>query len=185
MKKYEIGKQFDFCYGHRVHNQVLNVEYSLDCKCACRHQHGHQGEVWVYLSSDKLNDQDMVTDFKHLSWFKKYLDDTLDHKMILDVKDPALLHFYPNIFDRNALNEYEYEGKVYWTVNMECDTIKVHTESIKEIYEGLILVPFVPTSENLSKWLFEITKSKMAKIGANVSRVQFFETPKSQANYYE
>jgi 6-pyruvoyltetrahydropterin/6-carboxytetrahydropterin synthase len=52
----------------------------------------------------------------------------------------------------------------------------------QEIYEGLVLVNFVPTSENLSKWLHQIIQNKMSHL-CKVSQVQFYETPKSQSNY--
>ena len=51
---WEISKEFDFCYGHRVWSQSLNVEFSLDSCLMCRHLHGHQGKAIVYLKSDTL-----------------------------------------------------------------------------------------------------------------------------------
>jgi 6-pyruvoyltetrahydropterin/6-carboxytetrahydropterin synthase len=49
--------------------------------------------------------------------------------------------------------------------------------------EGYLIVDFVPTSENLSKWLFDIVNSKMSQIGVKVSRIDWFETPKSRSSY--
>jgi len=71
--KWQISKQFDFCYGHRVWSQELNPEYSLDDCLMCRHLHGHQGKVLVHMESEKLKNG-MVTDFKHLNWFKKIIN---------------------------------------------------------------------------------------------------------------
>ena len=95
---WDIDKQFDFCYGHRVWNQSLNSEYSVDTCLKCRHLHGHQGKIKVHLSVtlDQNNLKErikkgMVTDFKHLNWFKKWVDDVLDHKIILDVNDPIII----------------------------------------------------------------------------------------------
>ena len=34
--KWIIDKQFDFCYGHRVWSQSLEVDYSLDDCLMCR-----------------------------------------------------------------------------------------------------------------------------------------------------
>lgn len=53
----------------------------------------------------------------------------------------------------------------------------------KELYNSFVFVDFVPTSENLSKWLFEIVQEKMSKIGATVVKLDFFETPKSRSSY--
>mgnify|MGYP003490605001 CR=1 FL=1 len=82
--KWTIDKQFDFCFGHRVWSQDLNTKYSLDGCLACRHLHGHQGKVKLFLGANNLK-HGMVTDFKHTNIFKKWLDDTLDHKFIIDM----------------------------------------------------------------------------------------------------
>ena len=98
--KWQISKQFDFCYGHRVWSQELNPEYSLDDCLMCRHLHGHQGKVLVHMESEKL-ENGMVTDFKHLNWFKKFLDDAIDHKFIIDINDPLFPTLLPHFKDKN------------------------------------------------------------------------------------
>lgn len=175
MGKWEISKTFEFCYGHRVWSQELHSEYSLDSCLKCRHIHGHQGTIMIYLEGDSLQ-SGMVTDFKHLNWFKKWLDDTLDHKFIIDINDPLIDSMFP--LHTDLCNKMDQTGgcKVFNESNL--------TGPIKEIYEGLVIVPFVPTSENLSHWIWEIAQNKMDKLGVKVSRVQFYETPKSQSNYY-
>jgi 6-pyruvoyltetrahydropterin/6-carboxytetrahydropterin synthase len=188
---YEIGKQFDFCYGHRVWSQELNPAFSLDSCLSCRHLHGHQGKLIVYLKGAKLQ-SGMVTDFKHLNWFKKWVDDVLDHKMIVDINDPANEYLYSWLYDKigttlpevriNFSKLYEHKHG-YWIVNPVF--IKTLPKPLQEIAEGLVFVRFVPTSENLSKWIFSVVQNNMSKLGVNVSRVQFFETPKSESNYYE
>jgi 6-pyruvoyltetrahydropterin/6-carboxytetrahydropterin synthase len=55
---------------------------------------------------------------------------------------------------------------------------------IKEMYEGFIIVDFVPTSENLSAWLLKIVQKKMAQINIEVSHLEYFETPKSRSVVY-
>jgi 6-pyruvoyltetrahydropterin/6-carboxytetrahydropterin synthase len=182
---HRIGKEFGFDYGHRVWTQELNSEYSLDSRCVCRHLHGHRGMVIVFLEGDP-QPNGMVTDFKHLNWFKKFLDDVLDHKMILDISDPALSHFFPLIGNSPNIDELKLTMNVvgehrYWTPMLSAYSNQ--DEHVQEIYEGLVIVNFVPTSENLSKWLFEIAENKMAKINVKVGGIQFFETPKSQSNY--
>ena len=52
--KWTIDKQFDFCFGHRVWSQDLNTKYSLDSCLACRHLHGHQGKVKLFLAANEL-----------------------------------------------------------------------------------------------------------------------------------
>lgn len=178
---YKIAKEFDFCYGHRVWSQELNCDFSLDSCLKCRHLHGHQGKLIIYLEAEKL-EKGMVTDFKHLNWVKKFIDDVLDHKFIMDLNDPIIDHEVPimrALRDADSLEKYP-EGyylipnPTSWDLN----------PAVGEKYEGLVFVDFVPTSENLSKWIFDIVQEKMRKINIAVSRVQFYETPKSQSNYF-
>lgn len=183
--KWTIDKSFDWCYGHRVHNQSLNAEFSLDTCLACRHLHGHQGQMKVYLAGDTL-ERGMVTDFKHLNWFKVFLDDVLDHKFIMDINDPLIAHEVPDfirapssgtdaMLDLSKCIEYP-EG--YWMPRVDLlpdDAI----QAVREKYEGMVFVDFVPTSENLSAWLLGIAQKKMKKLDVNVVAVEFNETPKS------
>jgi 6-pyruvoyltetrahydropterin/6-carboxytetrahydropterin synthase len=171
---WEISKEFDFCYGHRVWTQALNSEFSLDTCLVCRHLHGHQGKVLVYLKSNQLENA-MVTDFKHLNWFKKFLDDVLDHKFIIDINDPLFSTLIPNI-DKKDLIKFN-EG--YKIVN--CSGFK---GEFLELYESFIVVDFVPTSENLSAWLHKIVQEKMKKLNVFVSKIEFLETPKSKSTFH-
>lgn len=174
---WKISKEFDFCYGHRVWSQKLNTEFSLDGCLKCRHLHGHQGKILVYLEASKLQDG-MVTDFKHLNWFKAFLDDVLDHKFILDINDPLFPTLLPNI-KKDDLIGFE-QG--YYLVDLT--KFKNEENHIIELLEGYVLVDFVPTSENLSAWLLGIVQEKMNKLGIKVSHVEFLETPKSKSTFY-
>ena len=175
---WEISKEFDFCYGHRVWSQVLNQEFALNTCFACRHLHGHQGKIVVHLQSDTLKDG-MVTDFGHLNWFKTFLDDTLDHKFIIDIFDPLFSTLLPHFKDKKDLISHE---NGYKTVDFA--SIKGESNHIFEMYESYIIVDFVPTSENISAWLLKIIQKKMDKIGIKVSHVEFLETPKSKSIVY-
>jgi 6-pyruvoyltetrahydropterin/6-carboxytetrahydropterin synthase len=176
--KWQISKQFDFCYGHRVWSQELNKEYALDDCLMCRHLHGHQGKIIVHLESNKLKNG-MVTDFKHLNWFKKFLDDTIDHKFIIDINDPLFETLLPHYNDKKKFHKME-QGYMIPDLNI----IKNESPHVKEMYEGFIIVDFVPTSENLSYWLLKIVSQKMAKIDIKVSHLEYFETPKSKSTVY-
>jgi 6-pyruvoyltetrahydropterin/6-carboxytetrahydropterin synthase len=184
---YTITKQFDFCYGHRVWSQTLNTEFSLDSCLACRHLHGHQARVIVYLQADTLV-SGMVTDFKHLNWFKKWLDDVLDHKFIMDINDPLLVYEIPHLFDghRNLKRDYLVKHAIdggYYTLYLEKLDVLKYDSALTEKYEGMVIVNFVPTSENLSSWLFDIVNERMKRLFVKVSKVEFFETPKSRSIY--
>lgn len=180
---YKIGKEFEFCYGHRVWSQQLKEGYSEDMCLACRHLHGHQGKIIVYLESIDNTEltNGMVTDFKHLGWFKKWVDNVLDHKFIMDISDP-LIHHELGSKSIDIISSLWYNDEGWWKVTNphKWDILP----AIGEKLEGMVFVDFVPTSENLSKWLCNIVNTKMNKIGVKCSHIQFFETPKSQSNFY-
>lgn len=187
---WKITKAFDFCYGHRVWVQKLNTEFSLDACLACRHLHGHQGKITVEIEGT-LNEQAMVTDFKHLNWFKKFVDDELDHKFIMHNDDPFLYVMLqginPNRVASEAITTF---GQTYCKLRLACPITEVKeitpTDlSVGEVLEGLLIVPFVPTSERLAEWLYKMVSHKMNELGVKVSYVKFNETPKTSAVYNE
>ena len=77
---FRITKILHFSYGHRL----------LGRKGKCRHLHGHNGTLEVTLESENLDKCGMVVDFELLgSKVKKWLDKNLDHRTILNRRDPA------------------------------------------------------------------------------------------------
>jgi 6-pyruvoyltetrahydropterin/6-carboxytetrahydropterin synthase len=196
--KWTIDKQFDFCFGHRVWSQDLNTKYSLDGCLACRHLHGHQGKVKLFLAANELQ-KGMVTDFKHTNIFKKWLDDVMDHKFIIDINDPLFSNLAGDIIKSAYENDkwYEklfvaYNNKYGYAVpdldyishmNSSTDIPEDEKQAIMEKYEGLIIVDFVPTSENLCKWWFEVANKMLKELGIDVAAVEYWETPKSHCRY--
>lgn len=78
---FQVTKELHFCYGHRL----MNYEGK------CSHPHGHNGRVLIELSSPKLDHRGMVIDFIEIKEaLHKWIDDELDHKMILRKDDPLL-----------------------------------------------------------------------------------------------
>lgn len=170
---HRITKEFGLDYGHRVHNQTLNKEYSIDDCLVCRHLHGHRMTVFVTLEAEELT-AGMVTDFKHLNWFKDWLDAVIDHKFIIDKNDP--------MFGRitgKRLGDVVRIDPTHGFFELGDNDVE------NEIIESFVVVDFVPTSENISKWLFGIVSEKMAPLGVKVAQVMMMETPKSQAVYSE
>lgn len=190
--KWTIDKSFDWCYGHRVWSQELNADFTgAEGTClACRHLHGHQGKLKVMLEGDSLT-RGMVTDFKHLGWMKTFIDDVLDHKFIMDIKDPLIAHECPELMHRPFesgtgempgelelnLDKCIYYPEGYWIPAMR--GLDALPQAVQEKYEGMIFVDFVPTSENLSAWLLRIARDKMKELDVKVTAVEFWETPKS------
>ena len=80
MTRHKVTKTVEFCYGHRL------MEY--DGKC--RHLHGHNGLLEVDLEADSLDNLGMVMDFTQVSDIVKgWVDENLDHKMLLRRDDPV------------------------------------------------------------------------------------------------
>jgi 6-pyruvoyltetrahydropterin/6-carboxytetrahydropterin synthase len=92
---YEISKSFEFSAAHSVHSQKLDKRWAKNTYPKCRRLpgHGHNYKLTVYLSSENLDNAQMVTDFGHLWWLKEFIDNFVDHKLILGADDPALKLF--------------------------------------------------------------------------------------------
>ena len=192
-----IDKSFDYCYGHRVWSQTLDPKYSLDSCLACRHLHGHQGKVKLFLGANNLK-HGMVTDFKHTNIFKKWLDDTLDHKFIIDMNDPlfedlagdlCLSEKNKRTFDDLMVTvntEYNFaipDLEQLMALNVWDELRDDQKQAIFEKYEGIIIVDFIPTSENICKFIYEVANKMLNELGIDVAAVEYWETPKSHCRY--
>jgi 6-pyruvoyltetrahydropterin/6-carboxytetrahydropterin synthase len=151
----------------------------------------------------------MVTDFKHLGWLKNFLDNYIDHKFVIDLNDPWFVNIVnaepiyetsaekPKgsqlrcLIPRQPLNTSDQEEllveRVYvpgtnLLVGYTIDVSKLSGPE-QEFFEGFFLVNFLPTSENLSKWLFTCVDAKMKLIDVKTKRIDWFETPKSRSSY--
>ena len=70
-----------FCYGHRLLNYAGK----------CRHLHGHNGRAVVLLEAPELDDLGMLVDFGEIKrQVQQWIDDNLDHTMLLSREDPLL-----------------------------------------------------------------------------------------------
>jgi 6-pyruvoyltetrahydropterin/6-carboxytetrahydropterin synthase len=78
---YCVTRELTFCYGHRLLN--------YDGKC--KHLHGHNGRAVITLAAETLDRLGMVLDFSDLKrTVGGWIDENLDHKMLLHRDDPAL-----------------------------------------------------------------------------------------------
>lgn len=174
-----ISKDFEFCYGHRVWTQVLNGEYSSNLLCACRHLHGHEAKVTVSLTADQLTDG-MITDFRHLEWLKSFLNTYVDHQFIIDRNDPI----YNNLVGDVKLIEVQVPGRdMVAGYTVDPDELRKFSAAEREVLEGYFVVNFVPTSENLSQWLQRVVQEKMSNLNVTVSKIVWWESPKSRSEY--
>jgi len=77
---YRVTREIAFCYGHRL----LNYEGK------CRHLHGHNGRAVIALQAQALDDRGMLVDFGEIKRkIQRWIDENLDHRMILHRDDPA------------------------------------------------------------------------------------------------
>jgi 6-pyruvoyltetrahydropterin/6-carboxytetrahydropterin synthase len=78
---FTVTRELTFCYGHRL----------LNYNGKCRHLHGHNGKAVITVSAETLDPLGMVMDFSKLKRVVGgWIDETLDHKMLLHKDDPAL-----------------------------------------------------------------------------------------------
>jgi 6-pyruvoyltetrahydropterin/6-carboxytetrahydropterin synthase len=78
---YTATKRIDFCYGHRL----------LDYGGVCKHPHGHNAVAEIDVRTGGLDARNMVVDFSDVKRIAKgWIDEHLDHKMILRFDDPLV-----------------------------------------------------------------------------------------------
>ena len=130
---YRIGTEIEFAYGHRLLN--------YDGKCA--HPHGHNARVEIELEGNNLDHADLLVDFTVLKHgLKDWVDEHVDHKMILCVRDPLVA-------------------------------------VLREMNEPVFVMETNPTAETLAHLLYDVASQQ----GFPVSRVRFWESPTSRADY--
>jgi 6-pyruvoyltetrahydropterin/6-carboxytetrahydropterin synthase len=77
---FRVSREIDFCYGHRL----------LNYPGKCRHLHGHNGKAIITIEASRLDDRGMVLDFSDIkNTVSVWIDEHLDHRMILHRDDPA------------------------------------------------------------------------------------------------
>ena len=78
--RYRVCKSFEIESGHMLSKHPDR----------CRFPHGHSRRVDVVLSSDSLDTNDMVCDFKTLRLALDVFLDRFDHAMVVNSEDPIL-----------------------------------------------------------------------------------------------
>lgn len=78
---FQVTQEIEFCYGHRLLNYAGK----------CRHLHGHNGRILITLEGAELDDRGMLVDFSDIKKsIRTWVDDELDHRMILNAADPMV-----------------------------------------------------------------------------------------------
>jgi len=77
---FRVTQELRFCYGHRL----------LGHPGKCARLHGHNARVFLVLRAANVDAKGMVIDFDVLEQrARRYLDEALDHRMLLQQGDPA------------------------------------------------------------------------------------------------
>ena len=78
---FTITREIEFCYGHRLFNY----------EGKCKYLHGHNGKVVIALEGPNLDHRGMLVDFADIkATIKRWIDDNLDHTLLLCRNDPLL-----------------------------------------------------------------------------------------------
>lgn len=161
---HEITREIGIDMGHRVTYHGSK----------CRNLHGHRYTIQATCRGPLFatgEQEGMVLDFGFLKGeMMKVIDDCHDHGTTLWIKDPLLATF---IGEENIA---------------ECERqVKMYGRSMPESITGkLIVVPFVPTAENLAKFWFDILAECVDErsLGqAQLQKIDVWETPNCKATY--
>jgi len=187
MGKWIIDKVVgEFDYGHSVWRQELNETLSCNSQCKCKWRHGHRGKVIAYLTANSLQaaSENMIIDFNDTKIMTKWIDNTLDHKYLIDIHDPSNFDTFHDFWVDGQIDPsvliLKPEGN--WIIDPKAYEHMVESMQIK--YESYVILDFVPTSENLSKWMYDVMTMKLSSTGVKVHKIEWYETPKSRATYY-
>ena len=180
--KWVIDKEFSWEGGHRVWAQKLDrPDLSIETECACKNLHGHSYAIKVFLGADTLDQSEMVTDFKNLNFMKEFVDNVLDHKFMIDVNDPNF-EIITNL--RRADLPVDITNFTH-LISVIPEASNYHVELHDALilhWGGFVLVNFVPTSENICKYLKHYAQERIGDF-AKVTAVELWETKKSHCRY--
>ena len=74
------------CYGHNI--GLSAVFRQPNAHSHCKLLHGYSLSFKFTFGCDKLDERNWVVDFGGLKPLKAWLEDTFDHKVVIDVNDP-------------------------------------------------------------------------------------------------
>jgi len=176
----------EFDYGHNVWVQNLDEVLSCGSEPKCLRNHGHRGKVVAYLEADELSSasNNMVIDFNDMKIMTKWIDNTLDHNYLIDINDPGCEDVFHHFWKDGSISSEHLikQPEGHWIINPE--SYSNMSGYLFNKYRSYILLPFVPTSENLAKWMYDVMVQKMKSANVKVHKIEWYETPKSRATYY-
>ena len=128
-------------------------------KSKCRHMHGHRYRWEVELEGDVVTQVGVS-----------------EEGMLMDFSDVSTI-----------LNQYVHDVVDHAFIVYEGDTEALTALSQMGDEHRTLIVPFIPTAENLAKWAFEQVEPRISSSFGNSLKLHAFhvrETPKSWASWY-
>ena len=128
-------------------------------KSKCRHMHGHRYRWEVELEGDVVTQEGVS-----------------EEGMLMDFSDVSTI-----------LNQYVHDVVDHAFIVYEGDTEALTALSQMGDEHRTLIVPFIPTAENLAKWAFEQVEPRISSFFGNSLKLHAFhvrETPKSWASWY-
>lgn len=145
-------------------------------------------------------------DFSNLDFMKEFIEKNLDHKFLMDMNDPLLSRITFALSDQGDITPLIHQAfKTDGTIKIAESFIPIisrvagvndrviglklsETEKnlpleINELFGSLVILPFSPTAENLSRWIFEFTTRFLSGTDVNIESVIFRETQKAWSKY--
>ena len=164
-----VTKQIEIDMGHRVPNH----------KSKCSSPHGHRYKIEAGVD-DKLivekgsSDEGMVIDFGDLKHdMMNVIDGCFDHGFMISSED----EFMNMAFFGAEYKNWAIDGSRFASIGYDKPRVKGYSSA------NVIVVPFVPTVENISKLWFKLLDFDLKKKGINLQYLKVWETPTSTATY--
>jgi len=128
-------------------------------KSKCRNLHGHHYTIEVGVD-------DKVITARGLS----------DEGMVIDYGDlkQIMIEEIDNKLDHGFLMYNEDELANYFD-----------EELLEKMKMKIIFINVIPTAENIARYLFDLIKARLLKVGIKIKHVKVWETPTSAATYEE
>jgi len=170
-----ISKEFHGSFGHRVWSQDVNSDYAGSDECPCRRLHGHNFCAVVTMETDSLDQRGFVIDYKELTFIKSLFDDHIDHRFMISRDDPLFERIVGHKFEDLALRPVMLKGIYAGSRIISND----------EYLDSFFIVNINPTSEQITKWIYEILEKVFdnSPFVCMVKSVGWGETPKTMAVY--
>lgn len=185
---FSITKKINFVMGHRVFTQNLPTELG---KNKCRHLHGHEYVLEVFLTQN-LQSDGMVLDFTYFNYLNDFIQKYIDHKFMLSIHDPLFESITGISLEKSKLLSVsmcrDNESNICVSKEKSNTTLfyifdNTYDENKNEHRESFILVDFVPTAENLGLFFKQVITSlkEIGKIpeSIQVEKIRLYETMKA------